>query len=123
MTNALRWRVFFLLPRSAALIQLMTTYWASQALYVAAKLAIADLLRDGPKTIEELADETKTNPTSLRRLLRALACIHIFAELPDGRFELTPLADGLRTDRPGSMRSIAVCFGEPWNWRPFGELR
>jgi hypothetical protein len=121
-TNAFRWRAFFLMPRSAVLIQLMTTYWASQALYVAAKLGIADRLRDGPKRVEELAEETETDATSLRRLLRALACIRIFRELPDGRFDLTPLAERLQTAHPGSMRSMALCFGEPWNWRPFGEL-
>jgi hypothetical protein len=120
--NAMRWRVFFLMPRPVALIVLMTTYWPAQALYVAAKLGVADLLRDGPKTVEELADETETDPTSLRRLLRALACLDIFAELADGRFRLTPLAERLRTDHPESMRSAVLCFGEPWNWRPFGEL-
>jgi hypothetical protein len=121
-THAARWRAFFLLPREAVLIQLMTTYWASQALYVAAKLQIADLLRDGPKTIAELGEATETDAPSLRRLLRALACIRIFTELPDGRFALTSLAEPLQSEHPHSMRSMALCFGEPWNWRPFGEL-
>jgi O-methyltransferase/methyltransferase family protein len=119
--NAFRWRML-LTPRSAALIVLMTLHWPAQALYVAAKLGIADLLRDGPKTVEELARDTATDATSLRRLLRALACIDIFAELPDGRFKLTRLAERLRVDHPKSMRSMVLCFGEPWNWRPFGEL-
>jgi hypothetical protein len=34
----------------ATLLQMMTGYWVSQALYVAAKLGIADLLADGRST-------------------------------------------------------------------------
>ncbi|MFY9578611.1 MAG: hypothetical protein WAQ33_04745 [Gaiellaceae bacterium] len=53
--NALRWRMI-LSPRSIALIVVMTVHWPAQALYVATKIGIADLLRDGPKTVEQLAD-------------------------------------------------------------------
>src|SRR5436190_21727491 len=52
----------------------------SQAIYIVAKLRIADYLKDGPKDIEELAEETKTHPDSLYRLLRMLSSIGIFAE-------------------------------------------
>jgi hypothetical protein len=120
--SAFRWRLLFT-PRSTALIVLMTLHWPARALHVAAKLEIADLLRDGPKTVEELAEATRTDADSLRRLLRALACIEVFAERPDGRFELTRIAEQLRSDHPKSMRSMVLCFGEPWNWRPLGELQ
>jgi sugar-specific transcriptional regulator TrmB len=51
---------------------MLTGYWISQALYVAAKLGLADLLKDGPRTADDLARPTKTHPRSLYRLLRAL---------------------------------------------------
>ncbi len=35
------------IPPPVALLQLVTGYWVSQAIYVAAKLGLADLLRDG----------------------------------------------------------------------------
>jgi hypothetical protein len=38
----------------AVLLQMMTGYWVSQALYVAAKLSVADLLADGPRPGEAL---------------------------------------------------------------------
>jgi hypothetical protein len=41
----------------------------SKAIYIAAKLRIADYLRDGPKDIEKLAKETSTHPNSLYRFL------------------------------------------------------
>ncbi len=39
-------------PPPATLLQMMTGYWVSQALYVAAKLGVADLLVDGPRSVE-----------------------------------------------------------------------
>jgi hypothetical protein len=58
-------------PPPATLLQMMTGYWVSQALYVAAKLGIADLLADGPRPVEDLAAATQTDTPSLRRVLRA----------------------------------------------------
>ena len=55
----------------------------SQAIYIVAKLKIADYLKDGAKSIEEVAEETKTHPDSLYRLLRMLASIGIFAEIKE----------------------------------------
>ena len=109
-------------PLPAALIQLVTGYWVSQAIFVAARLGIADLLKDGPKTSEELAAATGTHGPSLYRLLRALASVGVFTEKEDGRFALTPLAEYLRSDVPGSLRSLAIGWCEQWSWRPWGDL-
>src|SRR5262249_31630158 len=95
--------------------------WISQAIYVAAKLGIADLLRDGPRTWEELARDTSTDARSLYRVMRALASVGMFAETDGGRFALTPLAELLRADAPGSMRALAIMLGEE-SYRAWGEL-
>ena len=58
--------------------QMISGYWISQAIYAAAKFGIADHLKDGPKSVEELAGATSTNPDALYRLLRALASVGIF---------------------------------------------
>ena len=60
--------------------RLASGYWHTQAIYVAAKLGIADELKDGPKSAEVLATATGANPHALYRLLRALASIGIFTE-------------------------------------------
>jgi hypothetical protein len=92
----------------------------SKAVYIVAKLGIADYLKDGPKNIEELAEETKTHPNSLYRLLRMLASIGIFAETKGGgieehtnqmRFELTPMASLLLSETKDSVRNFALLFG------------
>jgi hypothetical protein len=68
----------------AALLQMMTGYWVSQSVYIAAKLGIADLLSAGPRHYEALAAATRTHATSLYRLLRALASIGVFREAEAG---------------------------------------
>ena len=100
--------------------QLIIGYWHSQCVYVAAKLGIADHLANGPQTAEELAGRTGTHPKSLFRLLRTLSSLGMFAEEPDHRFKLTPTADLLRSDVPGSQRGMAIMMGEE-HYRDLGR--
>lgn len=108
-------------PPKLALLQMTTGFWISQAIYVAAKLGIADMLRDSPKSSDELAYLTGTLPRELYRLLRFLASVNIFAEDEDGRFGLTPLAEGLQTGVPGSLSAMAIMYGEEI-YRAWGDL-
>jgi SAM-dependent methyltransferase len=95
---------------------------AAQAIHVAAKLRIPDLLASGPKTIAELASDSGAHPPTLERLLRALSTLEIFARTPDGRFRNTPLTEMLRTDHPQSQRDAALFLPAAFLWRPLGEL-
>ena len=69
-----------------------------------AELGIADLLVDGPRSVEDLAATREVDPSSLHRALRALASKGIFTEEPAGSFALTPLAEPLRSDHPLSLK-------------------
>lgn len=93
------------------LAHLMAGYWYTQAIYVAAKLKLADLLSDGPTSADQLAQATQTNARSLYRLLRALASVGIFAEDDQHNFSLTPMAECLRSDVLGSQWSMAILRG------------
>jgi hypothetical protein len=77
----------------------------STSLALAAELGIADLLADGPRSSEGLAQATSTNPRSLYRLLRLLCSIGVFNEIQTDSFVQTPLSECLRAGVPGSMRS------------------
>jgi hypothetical protein len=101
--------------------RMLSGYWTSQALYVAAKLGIADLLTQGPRSADDLARTTKVHAPSLYRLLRGLASIGVFAEDGAGRFSLTPLAECLRGDVAGSQRALAIMSGEE-HYQAWGEL-
>jgi SAM-dependent methyltransferase len=104
------------------LFQMITGFAVSQAIYVAARLGIADLLKDGPKGTAELAKSAGADHGALYRLLRFLASQGIFAECDNGRFKLTSLGECLQTGAPDSMRDRAIFWGEEWIWRPWGEL-
>jgi hypothetical protein len=103
------------------LSQIIMAYWHSQAVYVAAELGIADLLKDGPRGIADLAAATHTHADSLFRLLRALASIGVFAETVPRTFAMTPLAEGLRSDAPQSQRALARMMGAE-QYQAWGDL-
>ncbi len=92
--------------------QMITGYWTSQAIYAVAKFGIADLLNDGPRSVDDLAEASSTNADALYRLLRALASIGIFSESSPKEFSLTPLAEPLRSDVEGSKRALALMSGD-----------
>jgi hypothetical protein len=96
-----------------------SAYWVSQALFVAAKLGLADLLAAGPKTAAEMSHGV--HERALSRLLRALASVGVFAEDDDGRFHLTPLAEPLRADHPESKRAMILMAGDD-QYRAWSQL-
>ena len=100
---------------------MITGYWISQAIYAASKFGIADHLKDGSRSVEDLAKATSTNPDALFRLLRALASVGIFAEGEAGQFRLTPLAEPLRSDVSGSKRALALMSGDE-QFRAWAEI-
>jgi hypothetical protein len=109
-------------PPPEQMMGLITGYWRSQAVGVAAKLAIADRLGDGPRTVAALARETATNEPALYRLLRGLASFGVFEETTPRTFALTPLAATLRSNVPGSMRDFAIAETAAGHWLPWGSL-
>ena len=101
-------------PTRAQLFDLIGSMRVTQLIYVAAKLRIADQLKEGPKRIDELASTAAVDRNALYRVLRALASHGIFAETGDCHFALTPQAELLREDVPGSLRvGDAAGGGEP----------
>lgn len=96
------------LPPQLALARMMSGYAVSQLIYVAAKLRIADRLKDGPLAIDELANGSETHATSLLRVMRGLSAVGLFRESGGRRFELTPLGQYLRTDVPDSLAPMAL---------------
>jgi hypothetical protein len=100
-------------PPPIDLLNMITGHWKAQAIYVAAKLGIADVLRDGPMSSSAIASAVGAHPGSLYRLLRALGSLGVFRERSDGQFELTPISVLLQTEHPGSMRSITLAMCGP----------
>jgi O-methyltransferase domain/Dimerisation domain len=100
-------------PAPAAMMDLIVGAWISQAITAATDLGVADALANGPLSGDELAARVKADPDALRRLLRALIGRGIFRQRRDGRYELTPLAETLRTDAPVSLAGFSRFVGTP----------
>lgn len=103
------------LPPQAQLFQMLTGAVVSQAIYAAAKFNVAEHLAAGPLTVDDLARKSGANLDALYRLLRALASIGIFTELPPPgpprRFANTPMSECLRPGVPGSQHAGALMIG------------
>jgi O-methyltransferase domain/Dimerisation domain len=104
------------------LLPLVTGAWTSKLIYLAAKLGIADLLKESPKDVEELARATETHAPSLHRILRALASVGVFEEVEPGRFALNPTASLLQSDVAGSLRAFSIMVGEDWQSRAWEDI-
>ena len=110
------------LPPEVLLTQMAFGALMTQALYVAAKLGIADLLAQGPRPVAELAADTATHEQSLYRVLRSLAGAGVFREAEPRVFALTAIGEALRSDAPNSFRNGAIFMGEEWHWQVWGRM-
>ena len=107
---------------STRLMQFITGHWVAAAVYASAKLGLADELRDGPKSSEQLAQAVGAHGPSVYRLLRALNNLGVFRESQPGCFELTEVGELLRSDHPRSMRPMALFQGAEPHWHGWGAF-
>ncbi len=109
-------------PPQLALQQLIQGFLVTQCIYVAAKLGIADLLKDGPRSSEELAQATGTHAPSLYRVLHLLTAVDLLTEGEAHSFALTQLGMYLQTGVAGSMRNTVLFYGDKPSWQVRGAL-
>lgn len=109
------------LAASASMIQLLTGFQVSQAVYVVAKLGVATILeQEGPKTVVELARRTRSDSEAMGRLVRTLAPLSVFST--DGDYVgITPVGATLSETHPQSLHGLARMLMET-HYLPFSEL-
>ncbi|WP_223147537.1 methyltransferase [Georgenia wutianyii] len=111
-----------MVPADVGLLELASGFIATQAIYAATRLGLPDALAGGPRAPDDVAARLGLDADATHRLLRACTTWGVFREEPDGRFTLTPLAERLRSDVPGSMRDVVLMLGDPTYQRVWGEL-
>ncbi|GAA2248199.1 hydroxyindole O-methyltransferase [Streptomyces ruber] len=72
---------------------------------VAATLRLVDHIRDGSRTVEDLAARTDTQPQALLRLIRHLVAIGLLEEAAPGEFVPTEVGELLADDHPAAQRA------------------
>ncbi|MHC2332828.1 methyltransferase [Bradyrhizobium sp. USDA 4454] len=93
------------------LLDLIQSHRVTAIIYVAAKLGLAEFLRDGPRTAGELAERTGANKDALSRLLTALTTIGICAACGEGRYALTELGALLDGTAEPSLKGWTIFEG------------
>jgi len=104
------------------LLDLIQSHRVTAVIYVAAKLGIAELLRDGPQTLDELAKATGADKDALGRLLTALSTLGICSLAGEDRYSLTEIGAGLDGDAEHSFKHWAIFEGEMLSKRWNGML-
>jgi hypothetical protein len=100
------------LPPETRVWNLLRGALGTRALAVVAELGVADALADGPRAVEDVAQEVDANADTLHRLLRALASDGVFAEHSSGVFRNTEASELLL--RGGGWDDFAQLFGGVW---------
>lgn len=98
-------------PVGDTLLGLIIGQRVTAVLHVAAKLGIADLLVESPKTVVELSRLAGADQRSLFRLMRGLVALDICTEAEDGRFQLTDMGARLAAKSERSLKAWALFEG------------
>ena len=97
---------------SSLLLEMMYGFKISQALFVAAKLEIADILSDGSKTADELAKASGVNSQGIYHLMRMLVSVGVFCLEENDKFCLNSLGKHLLTGTSDSLRGTVLAMGD-----------
>jgi len=110
-----------LFPGRVVLYEQFQYLYLLPALYVAAEFNIAESLRSGKKSVDELARELNVSAEALFRVMRALAGHGIFRESGEKCFSNTRLSKPLM-DGNESLRNMFRHHLSPLNWMIAGDL-
>ena len=96
----------------ARVMEMITACWTTKVLGVAAEMRLPDLMAEGAGSASALAVRTGSDPAALRRLLRAMAVLGLCRQTGEDSFELTEAGEILRSGAPGSLRGMALHWGD-----------
>jgi ubiquinone/menaquinone biosynthesis C-methylase UbiE len=94
------------------LLDLIQSHRVTAVIYVAARLGLAGLLRDGPQTPGKLAQATGADERALGRLLTALSTIGICSRTGEDSYALTEVGACLDSAAEQSFKSWAIFEAE-----------
>lgn len=94
----------------------------TQIVAAAAELGIADRLKAGPKTSDDVAREVGADAPALYRLMRALSLLEVLNEEEGKKFSLTPMGRCLCSDAPESLSKVAIFGAAPYHSLVWNEL-
>ena len=109
-------------PPPLAMMQLLFGKQLTYSLSGVARLGVADHMDGTAKPVEHIASSCGAHAPSLYRVMRMLASFGVFKEGPPRHFALTPIGELLKTSAPGSLRYMAMMFGEEFSTRAYEHI-
>ena len=109
-------------PPPLAMMQLLFGKQLTYSLSGVARLGVADHMDGTAKPVEHIASSCGAHAPSLYRVMRMLASFGVFKEGPSRHFALTPIGELLKTSAPGSLRYMAMMFGEEFSTRAYEHI-
>src|SRR5579859_3052899 len=108
---------------SNELLEMAMAFGPSCVLCAAARLGVADALGDAERSVAHVAQVCKADPSSMYRLLRAMAALGLLTEIRPQHFRLTALGQPLRKDAPESAWAAVVFWADLLAnfWSQLGE--
>ena len=97
---------------STDLLEMAMGFAPSCVLCAAARLGVADALGDAERSASEVATACNADPSSMYRLLRAMAALGLLSETSPQHFRLTELGRPLRKDVPDSAWAAVVFWAD-----------
>ena len=94
----------------------------SQVISLAAKLNIADRLKDEARTVEQLAHDTEIPLATFVRLMRTLVQIGLFEVTEDNRYRCTRMGTLLQENSPNSIRRVALLMAADFFYQTWPHL-
>jgi ubiquinone/menaquinone biosynthesis C-methylase UbiE len=91
---------------------LILSHRVTAIIYIAAKLEVAELLREGPRSLDELAELTKADKEALARLLNALSTVGICSSVNEDQYSLSELGARLDGAAEQSLKRLAIFEGQ-----------
>ena len=100
-----------MVPPPIAVMEMVMNAWGRAGDYRGGRSRHCRRAGQGSTAVDELASAVDADADAVSRLLRALATRGLFRLRRDGRYELTPLGDCLRSDAEVSLRGLARFVG------------
>ncbi|WP_114953903.1 methyltransferase [Sphingosinicella terrae] len=97
---------------TSRLIESITGAWRTRAIYEGVRSGLIDRLDSQPRTAAALAGPLDLDADTARRVLRALAVLGLCDQVAADGFVATELGGRLRAGVPGSLRGMAMLWGD-----------
>tara|TARA_R100000027_G_scaffold8406_1_gene6227 strand:- start:463 stop:1494 length:1032 start_codon:yes stop_codon:yes gene_type:complete len=97
--------------------------WSTMITRTYAELGIAELLAESPRSPEEIAEDTQSDPEALNLLLQCAEELGFHRKDPESsKLILREIGTLLNPHHPNSLHAAAILNGEDYRYGPWGRL-